>query len=62
MKVGTKGLVEGYKPHLLDAAEMLTVAWKEVDHESFARYTFVLFVSFVLCCVHVDVDVFRLIL
>ena len=37
MPVGTRGLDQGYPPHMLDTARMLKLAWGEVDETTIAR-------------------------
>lgn len=37
INAGTKGLAEGYKPHLRDAAELLCEAWDAISQDAIAR-------------------------
>ena len=36
-KYRSKGVMEGYAPHILDAAEMIDEIWASTDAESLAR-------------------------
>ena len=37
MKSGTKGIGEGYDPHMLDVAEMVFDTWKDVTQQTIVR-------------------------
>lgn len=45
MVAGTMGLAEGHPAHILDAADLLEAAWKDVTPETIARYCNFVFVD-----------------